>query len=200
MSRTTSENADGLWRVFCAVELPEEVRARAADHIKYLRAHAAQVKASWDRSEKLHITLKFIGEIETARTSELAQALDAATSGSAPFEISIEGTGTFPPRGVPRVLWLGVRDEQGELVRLQKRLEDECEGRRFPREERSFNPHLTIARLRAPAGARQLAALHQETTFATEAFNVSDIILIRSELRADGSRYTPLSRHLLRGK
>ena len=200
MSHTHAPTEERLrWRVFCAVELPEEVRARAASSIAHLRAQAPHVRASWERPEKLHLTLKFIGEIEPARAlGDLVRALEASASSVAPFAISIEGTGAFPPKGVPRVLWLGVSDREGGLARLQQRLEDECARRHFARDERPFHPHLTVARMRAPAGARELAALHQQTPFKTEAFNVSEIVLMRSELGAQGSRYTALSRHALR--
>jgi 2'-5' RNA ligase len=185
------------WRVFCAVELPDEVRARAAARIAELRAEGSGVRASWERPEKLHLTLKFIGEIEQAQMRELAEALAEAARSVEAFEIAVEGAGAFPPKSAPRVLWLGVRDEAGGLARLRERLEAACARRHFPRERRPFNPHLTLARLRAPAGARELSAFHQRAPFTTQAFRVSEIVLMRSELGADGSRYTALSRHAL---
>src|SRR5436305_924104 len=95
-------------RVFCAVELPNEVRARAAEHIARLREEAIDVRASWERAEKMHITLKFLGEIARARVSDLQSAAERAALSAQPFELSIEGTGTFPPRGLALVLWLVV--------------------------------------------------------------------------------------------
>jgi 2'-5' RNA ligase len=177
--------------------LPEEVRARAASHIALLRESAPDVRAGWDKPEKLHITLKFLGEIETTRIEALERAAARAVSGVASFSIAIEETGAFPPRGLPRVLWLGVRDDTGGLSQLQRRLEDECALENFPRESRAFRPHLTLARLRAPTGARALADLHRQTVFTSEAFNVNELVIMRSELGAGGSRYTPLSRHAL---
>jgi 2'-5' RNA ligase len=95
-------------------------------------------------------------------------------------------------------LWLGVTDPTGGLAQLQHRLEDECAGCGFPREERPFHPHLTIARLRSPEGARRLAALHKEAGFEATVFSVSELIVLRSELGAGGSRYFEISRHDLR--
>ncbi|HEX5707510.1 MAG TPA: RNA 2',3'-cyclic phosphodiesterase, partial [Pyrinomonadaceae bacterium] len=109
----------------------------------------------------------------------------------------IEGTGLFPPRGAPRVLWLGVKDDSGGLARLHQRLEDECEATGFPRETRAFNPHLTIARLRNPEGVRPLASLHTTTEFTSRPFDVREFVLMRSQLGPGGSRYTALSHHPL---
>lgn len=189
------------WRVFCAVALPEEVRNRAAAHIKTLREAAPKARASWPRVESLHVTLKFLGELETARVDSLSQAAARAAEGFEKFELAIEGAGAFPPRGMPRVLWLGVKDESGKLATLQQRLEEECAAAGFARENRkAFHPHLTIARLRAPANSERLAALHQELGFESAAFNVRELLVMRSELGPGGSRYSEISRHDLTGQ
>jgi 2'-5' RNA ligase len=185
-------------RVFCAVELPADVRARAAEHIARLREEAIDVRASWERAEKMHITLKFLGEIAGARVSDLQSAAERAASSAQPFELSIEGTGTFPPRGRPRVLWLGVADASGGLIRLQQHLEDECASEGFARDQKRFHPHLTIARLRYPSGTQRLATLHKEMDFKTDAFSITDLIVLRSELGPRGSSYTEISRHSLK--
>ena len=186
--------------MFCAVELSAEARERAALHIADLRSRAPDVSAGWERPEKLHITLKFMGEIEQGRVAALSSAAERAARGVPPFDIGIEGVGAFPPRGLPRVLWLGVADTSGVLARLQQRLEDECAGGGFPREDRAFHPHLTIARLRRPRGARFLAALHSEKGFAPAHFCVDALVVLRSELGPGGSRHTELSRHPLGGE
>jgi RNA 2',3'-cyclic 3'-phosphodiesterase len=186
-----------LLRVFFAVELPEEVRSRAGEHISDLRNRLPEVRAGWERPEKLHITLKFIGEVEPEASAALARAAERAAAALSPFHFVIQDAGAFPVRGLPRVLWLGVQDASGSLARLHKSLEQECEGAGFPCEERPFHPHLTIARLRRPEGARALAALHQEKGFAPADVFVADVLLLQSELTPAGSRYTELSRHKL---
>jgi 2'-5' RNA ligase len=184
-----------LVRVFCAVELPVEVRERIAEAIARLREAAPGVRASWERTEKLHITLKFLGEIAPERVEALSNAAERTSKLSPPFTLKVEGAGAFPPRGLPRVLWLGIVDLQGALIRLQKSLEDECVAEGFAREERPFRPHLTLARIRAPQGARELAKLHQENNFEPVEFPVSDLTVLRSDLSPRGSRYTEISRH-----
>ena len=192
--------AASQWRLFCAVELTEEIRARAAEHIAQLRLKLPHVRAGWERAEKLHITLKFFGNVEASRTQALTLAAERAAQASAPFALNIAEAGAFPLRGQPRVLWLGVSDSSGGLARLQQSLEDECAAENFRREERPFHPHITIARLRQPAGTRQLAALHKEMGFEAMELTVREIVLMRSELGPKGSRYIGLSRHGLRSE
>ena len=183
--------------MFCAIELPEELRTRAAAHIATLRNVAHDARVSWQRAENLHLTLKFLGEIARIRVAALSKAASRATEQSQPFRLTIEGAGSFPPRGLPRVLWLGILGSTGALAGLQTHLEEECSVEGFPREERPFSPHLTIARIRAPQGARSIASSHQAMGFEATEFPVKEIVVMRSELGPVGSRYTIISRHEL---
>ena len=185
------------WRVFCAIELPTDVRARVAEHISRLRDAWPKVRASWERAEKLHITLKFLGEIEQTRVEALTRAAARAVEDVPCFRLSIEGAGAFPPRGNPRVLWLGVTDPSGGLALLWRRLEDETAREGFAREERPFHPHLTIARLRTPEGSRRLAETHTEMRFEAVSFTATGLTVVRSELGPGGSRYSTISNHQL---
>jgi 2'-5' RNA ligase len=184
-----------LWRMFCAVELPEALKSRVAEHAARLRETFPHLRVSWEKPEKLHLTLKFLGETEPSRVEELSGAAERAVAGMGPFELIVAEAGTFPPHGPARVLWLGVRDESGRLSSLRQSLENECAASGFPREGRPFQPHLTVARLRTPSGARELAAAHRETPFAPQTFSVSELVVMRSDLGPGGSRYTPVSRH-----
>ena len=166
-----------------------------AAHASRLRRDFPDARASWARPEGLHITLKFVGEVEAPRVEALSRAAEAAVKGSSPFRLSVEECGTFPPRGGARVLWLGVKDASGRLSQLQSRLEQECDSAGFPREPRAFKPHLTVARLRTPKAAHALSEAHRRATFGPHDFQVSELLVIRSELGPGGSRYTPLSRH-----
>jgi 2'-5' RNA ligase len=184
-------------RVFCAVELPDELRTRVGERMRRLRSEFSDVRAAWEKPEKLHITLKFLGDIEQARVEALSSAASRVVASLEPFELTIDEPGTFPPHGQPRVLWLGIVDASGRLAFMQHALETECAAVGFPRESRAFKPHLTLARMRSPHGARELADAHRETPFEPQRFKVSELIVILSELGPDGSRYTPLSRHRL---
>jgi 2'-5' RNA ligase len=182
-------------RLFCAVELPPEIRARAVEHITRLRERLPHVRAGWERLEKLHLTLKFFGDVEESRAAALSQAIERSAKRAAPFPLIVAGAGAFPPRGPARVLWLGIRDASGHLSLLHTTLEDECAAAGFAREQRAFHPHLTLARLRTPAGARSLAELHSELGFEPMELHVNELVLMRSELGPRGSRYTALTHH-----
>jgi RNA 2',3'-cyclic 3'-phosphodiesterase len=193
-----AEHTGAPLRLFCAIELPREVRAEVARHITTLRESAPDVRASWDREEKLHLTLKFFGDVEEKKIEQLIAALRRAASFVSPFDLNIRGTGSLPPKGPPRVLWLGVSDPSGRFAELHRQAEDECARSGFARERKPFHPHLTVARLRSPAGARRLATLHQGMEFEAPAFTVTEIVLMRSELLPHGSRHTKLSGHQLK--
>lgn len=184
------------WRLFIAIELPAEIRHRISEHTTRLRESCPDVRASWTRAENLHLTLKFLGDVAVNRVDTLSQALMQAAAYTTEFDLVIAGCGVFPPRGKPNVLWIGISPETGPAcLRLYQSIEDECAKVGFKRDERKFHPHLTIARLRHPAGARDLANLHQGSQFEPVALKVTSACLIRSELSSSGSRYTIVARH-----
>jgi 2'-5' RNA ligase len=185
------------WRVFIAIELPANIRKRIAEHIDRLRNSVPDARASWSREDTLHLTLKFLGDIPVTSVEQLSAAASIAADKVEPFEIVVDGCGAFPPRGQPRVLWIGIDDPSGKLSELNCALEDECANAGFAREPRAFHPHLTIVRIRQPQGSRQLAAMHREIGFNREAISVSELAVIRSELRSEGSKHTTISRHAL---
>jgi 2'-5' RNA ligase len=188
-------NAPDQWRVFIAIELPASVRKKLKDHIEHLRESVPDARASWSREENLHLTLKFLGDTPVSQIETLSQAAKRAASKAIPFELIVAGAGAFPPRGQPRVLWIGIEDTSEQLGKLQQALEDECDKEGFAREPRPFHPHLTIAHLRRPQGSRQLAALHDEMGFEAETVRASALAVVRSELGSEGSRRTVISRH-----
>jgi len=185
------------WRVFVAIELPAEIRNRVTHHIANLRRQVPDARASWSREENLHLTLKFLGDIPVTRVEALSRATARAAQTICSFSLSTEGCGSFPPRGTPRVLWIGIEDPAELLHPLHRALEDACADEGFARERRAFHPHLTVARLRRPKGARPLADLHRQAGFERMGFAVGRLCVIRSELSYAGSRYTVIARHAL---
>ena len=185
------------WRVFCAIEIPRPTRVRLLSHIEKLQASVPKVRASWSRESSIHLTLKFLGETPQPRVWKFDSALSRAVKGIPPFPILISGSGVFPRPRDPRVLWVGISDPEGRLANLHLRIEAESEQEGFAAEERQFHPHLTLARLRAREGSRDIARAHQELQFAPEQLTVNEVLLIRSELSSQGSRYSTISKHLL---
>ena len=185
------------WRIFCAVELPDSVRARLQDHIGLLRGAGPDATASWTRVENIHLTLKFFGNVAIDRIPKISAAVERAIKKFPPFSIGIGKTGVFPKSSRAQVLWIGVSDPSGKLAELQRQLENECAKEKFEKEDRAYRPHLTIARLRKPEGARLLADAHLNMDFEPAEMTVSELIVFRSELSSKGSKYTAISRHKL---
>jgi 2'-5' RNA ligase len=185
------------WRVFCAVAIPADVRARITQHVSQLKKAVPDAKASWIAEQSIHLTLKFLGDTPQPRVQDLSQAASHATANMQPFKIVVEGTGAFPKHGPPRVLWIGIKDSEGQLDKLYRGLEEECAKDGFQKEVRSLHPHLTIARLRKPQHARTLASVHEQMLFEPGEIDVSELLVIRSELGRDGSKYSVISRHPL---
>ena len=185
-------------RVFCAIELPETTRGLVLRHIARLKEAVPEARASWARDANLHLTLKFLGEIPQNSVSDFSKAASRAVAGLQPFSIHLEHTGVFPTHGQPRVLWLGINDPSGELGELHARLERESAQAGFAKEARPFHPHLTIARLRQPDNARALAVAHKQMEFEPVEIAVTELVVIRSELSSEGSKYTVVSRQALK--
>jgi len=205
------------YRTFVAIELPRAVRAKVIEHIEQLRRNVPDARASWSREHNLHLTLKFLGNVPVNELPQLSDAIARALRGVKPFELTVAGCGVFLSSGRPNVLWIGVSEPSAtpeppeDIARavqvaggptsslriLQERIEDECSKLGFPREQRAFHPHLTIARLRKTGGERRLGEAHKSLEFSSETFSVSEVVLFKSELLREGSKHTPISRQLL---
>ncbi|MEK6278827.1 MAG: RNA 2',3'-cyclic phosphodiesterase [Acidobacteriota bacterium] len=185
------------WRVFVAIELPNEIREELKIHAKRLREMVPQAQASWSRPENIHLTLKFLGDTPGSRIHQLSEAASRTVEFFEPFRIGVGGTGAFPNHREPRVLWIGLSDFQNKLSALHTALEAECARIGFEKEARAFHPHLTIARLRKPQHGRVLAEAHKQMEFKHVEFTVSELLVIRSELSSAGSKYATISRHPL---
>jgi len=178
------------WRVFCAVELPDAVRARLEDHVRRLRREVPDAAASWSRVENIHLTLKFFGNVEVKRIEKISAVAERVVKQFSTFPIGVGETGVFPRPSRPQVLWIGVGDPSGQLSALQAKFEDECAAEGFEKEDRAYRPHLTIARLRKPEVARQLADAHLQMKFEPIEIDLKELVLFRSELSPKGSKYT----------
>ena len=183
--------------MFCAVELPENIRRRIEKHIERVRTAVPESQPSWTRVGNIHLTLKFFGNVEHTRVERIGEALSRAVKGFLRFDVSIAGAGAFPNTRQPRVLWIGVNDSSGQLKQLHESIDEECAKEGFEKESRAYRPHLTVARIRKPEGARALAEASQRFGFEPMEMIVKELLLFRSELSSKGSRYTVVSRHQL---
>jgi len=181
-------------RIFVAVDISEEARRKAAAYIEILRKEFPKIRVGWDKTEKLHLTLKFLGDTEEKHLRELEKQVEKIAAGMTNFELQIAETGVFPNGRNPRVLWIDVKDEQGNLAKINGRLEAECEKIGFAREKRKYVPHLTIGRIREPNRARELVRKHLENKFEPVEFAVSEIVIYESKLLPTGSVYSVMSK------
>ncbi len=183
------------WRTFCAIELPPAVREQLARHTQQLREAFPDASASWSKPENVHLTLKFFGNVAKEKLTRISEAATRVAGEFSPFQIRIGGTGVFPRRSRPQVLWVGVEDSSSRLSELQQRLEEEFARAGFAEEDRGYRPHLTIARLRRPEDARPLAEAHIQKKFEFIDVPVNEFVLFRSQLSPKGSIYTVISKH-----
>src|SRR5947209_3926506 len=132
-------------RTFLAVELPLSLRE---DLERSRSAFGDYAALKWSASSLLHITVRFLGNVHETRMTEVVGAASAAARHVEPFSLTLSGLGAFPNERSPRVLWVGLAHDDGYdiLGRLYALLEDNLTAAGFPREERSFSPHITLAR------------------------------------------------------
>ncbi|MFA5309854.1 MAG: RNA 2',3'-cyclic phosphodiesterase [Dehalococcoidales bacterium] len=183
-------------RSFVAIELPQDVKRALASLEEKLKASGgAPVK--WVEPESIHLTLKFLGDIESGAAGGITAALKEAARGTRPFSIAVSGLGVFPDTRRVRVVWVGLTGDLDILAGLQKRVEAALVPLGFPAEGRAFTPHLTIARVRdyaAPDARQALGQLISKTSFgASHEIKVSGFSLMRSQLTREGPVYTRLS-------
>lgn len=198
MTRVRGDEESERWRVFAAIELSSNVQERIQKQIQELQAAVPDNKASWSRTENIHLTVKFFGNVQPKKIVRISEAASRVVDQLSKFEIEIGKTGAFPKVSQPRVLWIGVEDPTAELARLYQLFETECAMEGFDRETRDFRPHLTIARLRRPEGAKALAETNQKLGFESISVEVNELIVFRSEPGGKGSKYTALSRHQIK--
>ncbi len=176
-------------RAFIAAELSDTLRREIARCQEQFKETGADVK--WVAPDNLHLTLKFLGEIDEQQEEKLKAAVAAAVREIPSFEMRIEGIGAFPRTTGPRVVWLGVHQGAEKLVTLAGKVEQACEELGFPKEDRPFSPHLTIGRVRS---RNQLAPLVKRLQVAefrgSEAVPVNRVSLFESVLSPKGPAYT----------
>ncbi len=178
-------------RVFLAIDIPSTAREQAAGLITSLKKRFPGHRIGWERPEKLHLTLKFFGDVDDDQLVGIYEAIALTASEFEPFQFELSGTGLFPNSRRPRVLWLGVNGP-GELRRLAACVDLHCEKIGFPAEKRPFKPHLTIARIREPERSASVAEEHLRSKFDPVKCEAKELVLYQSVLKQTGSEYTRL--------
>ncbi len=176
-------------RIFIAIDISDEARNRISDYIGNLRDVFSKLRVGWEKPEKLHLTLKFLGDVGDEHLELVNKAVEKAAADFLSFRLQIGGTGVFPSGKKARVLWLGLTEAEGRLHEIFDAIETECEKLGFAKETRAFNPHLTIARLREPAKSAELVNLHLASRFDPVEFEVRELVVYESKPSPTGSIY-----------
>jgi 2'-5' RNA ligase len=180
-------------RCFIAISLPEEVRRRLEQIQRELKKFNADI--TWTRPEGIHLTLKFLGEVESNTLPQVKSVVEQAALVEKKFRITTDKAGVFPHPHRPRVLWIGIKEGVEPSGRIASFLEEKLEPLGYPREERAFNPHLTLGRVRSSKNIEPLMEyfFHQ--------LNVEPMIipaealsLYQSVLTPSGAEYQVLHR------
>lgn len=185
-------------RSFVAIEIPESLKANLDRSVEALRSGIRDDLVRWVRPSAMHLTLKYLGEIEQPQVHAVEEILDQVAEGFSRFALKIAGFGCFPNRKRPRVLWVGIDPAGGVLLQLQAELASRLEQIGFESDRRDYHPHMTIGRMRngmTAAESRLISGWAQEAQIGTTGrFEVESIGLIRSVLKPSGAVYTHLHR------
>jgi 2'-5' RNA ligase len=187
----------GAQRLFIACDISPPVRSQIAAEIAVLRDIQADVR--WEPAEKLHLTLKFLGETPESLITPIGTILESIARPVVPFELIFAGMGCFPDGRQPRVIWIGTQDASGALPSLSRGIDEAMVSFGFKRETRPFAAHLTVGRVKGPRGISRLLRTMETVTFRSDSVTVQEILLVRSQLGAGGSVYTTLQRFPLGG-
>lgn len=187
-------------RLFIAVELNAAIERAAHAVIEEMRGRVAQIapraKITWSAADRIHITVRFIGEAGEAQAHAIQSAMEAPIDVPA-WDLTVEGIGAFPPKGPPRVFWAGLTGGREGLLEVERAVSQRLDGL-VPREERPYSPHLTLARVKEPAGLSRAALFEGLTTRHFGTVHVDTITLFESRLSPRGATHIPLQRTALR--
>lgn len=180
-------------RTFVAVELTPEIRGRANSLVSVLRHVVADVR--WANPENMHLTVKFLGDVDVLEIPRVCGAVSRAVEDMAPFQLEVAGAGAFPDAVRPRTVWLGVHAGSDAMTELHERIQAALAPLGFRAEGRRFRPHITLGRVRdSLAGSRFAQVLAEQADFIAGEMIVGDVAIFSSELSRTGSRYETLGR------
>lgn len=167
-----------MTRLFIAIDFPQEIKGMLA------RLCLGLPGARWTPEDQLHLTLRFIGEVDGGVFLDIREALHSLKA--SPLELTLKGVGFFPPRKQPRILWVGI-DKNDPLQLLKKRLDSTLSPLGLEPEKRKFSPHITLARLKNTPLTRLTQYLAGNNLFCTPAVAIRQFQLYSSVLTAKGA-------------
>ena len=185
-------------RCFIAIDIDDNLRTGIAELQRDLqdKIHLRKGRLKWVRPELMHLTLKFLGEVEEERLPQLSRAVASAAAGHKGFSFAAPVLGCF---GNPvKVIWLGTDEENTLLLQLHRDIEDALDRTGWPREQRTFSPHLTLGRIKDGSRDRSLKdVIKNYGPMQLGTLNVDSVLVYESQLTPTGPIYTVLSKHKL---
>lgn len=185
-----------IMRAFIAVSIPDEVKRKLQEESNRLSDLLCGGQVRWVRTDGIHLTLKFLGEISNDNLGKFRQVLEKEVERNPFFTLRVGGFGCFPNIRRPRVLWIGITEENGTLTRVQSTIEEKLVPLGIEKEGRPFHPHLTLGRVRRNISMSELTELQDAVKEFVVGqighFEVSELHLIRSILRPSGAEYSSL--------
>lgn len=180
-----------MYRLFVAIDPPEEIRQQLS------RICFGLPGAKWSDDDQLHITLRFIGEVDGAVFADAYEAL--AEVSAEPFEVTVKGVGFFPPRQDPKILWAGV-EKNDRLKHLRNKIESALVRAGLQSEKRKFTGHITLARLKDTPPAKVATYLREYALFRLDPFPVNEFCLYSSFLSSERALHQVEATFPLAGK
>ncbi len=188
-------NEARIIRAFVSIAIPEGVKDEVERVQDALRRGLPEKPLRWTKRDQFHLTLKFLGNVETDRVTELSEALRNSCAGIAALKLRAERVGCFPGPRHPRVLWVGVRDDAEQLAELQSGIAATCGTFCEARADKPFTGHVTIARvneLKRPQAEALAGRLRELTERRFGQWTAREVRLMRSELTPSGAVHSVL--------
>ncbi len=176
-------------RTFISIPLPSEILEEFRRLISHMKSVDSQIK--WVRPESIHLTLKFLGGVESQKLPHIFQAVEMSCTNFEAFPLKIATQGAFPGFKRPRVFWVGVIDPSGKkLGELQAAIEKSLVPLGYSREKRAFKPHLTVGRVKHPQPMPEVVKAFLDYQFPAMEFTAAEVHIMKSQLTREGAIYT----------
>lgn len=185
-------------RCFIAIDMPETVKRSLGEVINRVKGSSKDIR--WIPVQNVHLTLKFLGEVQEETIPAIEKRLSSVCAGFKPFSITASGIGAFPSLKHPATIWVGL-DASGELEQLARAVDLSMAALGFEKEERQFSPHLTIGRVKDRKGIEPV--IKELYTFKDVFFGsieVNEVLLMRSVLKPTGAEYSKIAGFKLSSK
>ena len=184
-----------LIRTFIALDTPETVTKVALSLQSSVKVNPKAVR--WVRKENIHVTLRYIGPTAPGEVEKINRLLSEIVGQNSDLSLKVSGTGCFPKKERPRILWLGVDGDVVELKLLVEMINSEMVQLGYPQEERNYSPHISIGRIRYPQKVTPDVTDFLSAEYEPISWNIPKIIFYQSELLPSGAIYSILGTHNL---